>query len=52
MTSQKDYEDLREQRSEIDAVDDRRCIEAGEHLRGQRHRWQECPTYHENGSTT
>jgi hypothetical protein len=23
------------------------CIKAGEHLKGQRHRWQECPVYHE-----
>jgi hypothetical protein len=27
--------------------DERACVRAGEHRKGQLHRWQECPTYHE-----
>lgn len=27
--------------------DEEPCILAEEHVKGQRHRWQECPTYHE-----
>lgn len=27
--------------------DHRACLDAGEHVKSQRHRWQECPVYHE-----